>query len=284
MKSISAPLKQAFLNGYRATLVKLTLKDGTVYGYTDHDNQLSVTGIAGVVFKPAPGLKRSNMTSTVDDQVSNQEFASAWVDAPESDLLAGRFDNAQIEIMFCAWNNTALGYTTVDRGQLGVIQWTGDGFRCDVQSHMRQLTRNINFIFTASCRHQLFSQFDNTHIGACTLNNMSYVYSGSVISTVYVGLEKVKFTFSGSIGAVGYCTNGVVRFTSGPNANLSFPVKEHGSGFIELMVPTPYNITAGNNFNIWAGCDKTFATCKAKFGNQINFGGFPHIQTEVTTR
>ena len=281
MKSISASLKQAFLDGYRATIVKLTLTSGATYGYTDHDNKLIV---GGVTYTPAPGLKRSNLTATVDDQVSNQEFASAWVDAPEADLLAGRFDNARIEIAFCAWNNVALGSFVIDVGRLGVIQWTGDGFRCDVQSHMRQLTRNINFLFTASCRHQLFSQFDNTHIGACTLNKMSYIYSASVSGTPYVGLEKVKFNYSGSIGAVGYCNNGTVTFTSGPNANLRYPVKEHTATYIELYVPTAFNITAGNAFNITAGCDKTFATCKAKFSNQINFGGFPHIQTEVTTR
>jgi hypothetical protein len=26
-----------------------------------------------------------------------------------------------------------------------------------------------------------------------------------------------------------------------------------------------------------AGCDRTFATCQSKFGNSLNFGGFPWI-------
>ena len=26
-----------------------------------------------------------------------------------------------------------------------------------------------------------------------------------------------------------------------------------------------------------AGCDKSFATCKAKFDNAVNFRGFPHL-------
>lgn len=26
-----------------------------------------------------------------------------------------------------------------------------------------------------------------------------------------------------------------------------------------------------------AGCDKSFATCRSKFGNGINFRGFPHL-------
>ena len=281
MKTISAPLKQAFVDGYRSTIVLITLKSGVTYGYTDHDLPLTV---ASKTYTPAPGLKRSNLTATVDDQVSNQEFASAWVDAPETDLLAGKFDNAEIEIAFCAWNNTALGKFVIDRGRLGVIQWTGDGFRCDVQSHMRQLTRNINFLFTASCRHQLFSALDTTHIGACGLSMPSYMYSSTVSIVIYVGLEKLKFNYTGSVGTVGYCTGGVLTWTSGPNSGLSFPVKEHAASYIELYIPTPFTIASTHTFNITAGCDKSFATCKAKFSNQINFGGFPHIQTEVTTR
>ena len=30
-------------------------------------------------------------------------------------------------------------------------------------------------------------------------------------------------------------------------------------------------------FEAFAGCDRTFATCQSKFGNSLNFGGFPWI-------
>jgi uncharacterized phage protein (TIGR02218 family) len=284
MKTISASLKQAFVDGYRAVLVTLKLKDNTFKRYTDHDLPLTVSGF---VYTPAPGLKRSNLTATVDDQVSNQEFASAWVDAPEADLLAGKFDNALIWVEFCAWNNTALGTVTIDKGQLGVIQWTGDGFRADVQSHMRNLSRNISFVFTAGCRHKLFSQFDSTHIGACTLNSSSYSYSGNVGVTTYPSQASTKISYTGSLGANDNCTGGVLTFVSGLNAGLSFPIKQHiatPSPTLEFFLPAPYAMANGNSFNITAGCDKTFATCKNKFNNVIHFGGFPHIQTEVTTR
>ena len=33
----------------------------------------------------------------------------------------------------------------------------------------------------------------------------------------------------------------------------------------------------GDTFSVFAGCDKTFATCKAKFDNALNFRGFPHL-------
>lgn len=281
MRTIDAGLKTAFQNGTRAVIVKITLTNGTIYGYTDHDLPLTVET---VLYKPAPGLKRTNLTATTDDQVSNQEFASAWVDAPEADLLAGKFDNADIEVAFCSWMDVSLGRFIVTKGKLGVIQWTGDGFRADVQGHMRDLTRNINFVFTASCRHQLFSAFDDQHIGACTLNKTSFSYTG-VVSTITSQRRLVVVT--GLSQATNFCSNGILTWTSGLNNGLKGEVKAHTVGAnttIELFLPTMYDITVGDNFSITAGCDKTLATCKAKFNNVINFGGFPHIQTEVTTR
>jgi uncharacterized phage protein (TIGR02218 family) len=34
---------------------------------------------------------------------------------------------------------------------------------------------------------------------------------------------------------------------------------------------------AGATFQIFAGCDKRVATCRAKFANAVNFRGFPHM-------
>jgi uncharacterized phage protein (TIGR02218 family) len=36
-------------------------------------------------------------------------------------------------------------------------------------------------------------------------------------------------------------------------------------------------VAAGDTFAITAGCDKQFATCKAKFANAVNFRGFPYM-------
>lgn len=153
MRTIASSLKTDLIAGKRATIVKITTASGGVYGYTDHDFKLVVDG---VTYVPAPGLQRTNLTATTDSQVSNQEFGSAWIDAPETDLINGKFDNAAVEVAFCSWQNPAYGRIVIDKGNLGIIQWTADGFRADMQSHMRQLTRNINFVFTAGCRHRLF--------------------------------------------------------------------------------------------------------------------------------
>ena len=45
------------------------------------------------------------------------------------------------------------------------------------------------------------------------------------------------------------------------------------SSGVRLPRPSP----SATHFTISAGCDKAFATCKAKFANQLNFQGFPHL-------
>ena len=100
-------------------------------------------------------------------------------------------------------------------------------------------------------------------------------------------MPRLKFDISNIGQADGFCSNGTLTWTTGANTGVVSPVKKHTAGgtiTIELLLPTPYDIQVGDNFNITAGCDKTFATCRAKFNNVVNFGGFPHIQVEVTTR
>jgi uncharacterized phage protein (TIGR02218 family) len=36
-------------------------------------------------------------------------------------------------------------------------------------------------------------------------------------------------------------------------------------------------IAVGDAFEITAGCDKRFSTCRDRFGNSLNFRGFPQI-------
>ncbi|HEU0222188.1 MAG TPA: phage BR0599 family protein [Paracoccaceae bacterium] len=46
---------------------------------------------------------------------------------------------------------------------------------------------------------------------------------------------------------------------------------------LELFAPPARPIEPGAGFVARAGCDKQFATCKAKFANALNFRGFPHM-------
>lgn len=77
----------------------------------------------------------------------------------------------------------------------------------------------------------------------------------------------------------GYFNDGFVTWTSGANEGRSTPVKTwvaSGATFT-FWLPTPYPIQVGDTYTAVAGCDKELTTCRDKFGNVINFGGFPTI-------
>jgi uncharacterized phage protein (TIGR02218 family) len=73
----------------------------------------------------------------------------------------------------------------------------------------------------------------------------------------------------------------MLTWTTGSNTGRREEVKAHVKSAsevtIELWRQAAFPIAAGDTFNIHAGCDKQFATCKAKFNNAVNFRGFPHI-------
>ena len=75
----------------------------------------------------------------------------------------------------------------------------------------------------------------------------------------------------------GWFTGGILSWVSGANSGTIARVLRHGGGQIELAVTTRLATEVGDAFLLSAGCDKSFATCGAKFANRINFRGFPHM-------
>jgi uncharacterized phage protein (TIGR02218 family) len=74
---------------------------------------------------------------------------------------------------------------------------------------------------------------------------------------------------------------GALTWTSGANAGLSIEIKQHrqvaGHAQLTLWQAMPQEIAPGDAFTVTAGCDKSFATCRARFANTDNFRGFPQI-------
>lgn len=274
MRTVSSSLMGDILAGCIINCIKLTLKDGTEYGYTDYKENITIDS---VVYKPAPGIQKVKMNVTANAEVSNQKFGSAWVDAPESDLKGGKFDNAMVEVSWASWKHPSYGRLVVFTGQLGEVTWSEAGFEADIVSYMKNLSLNLGNVFTANCRHTLFSQPKVGNCGACGLSKTAFTQTGSVSA---VTTNKWVFTISNS-AADAYFSNGLIKFTSGMNNGLSAVIKSQTGNQLTLMLPTAFSINAGDTFEIQAGCDKTLETCKTKFNNVNNFGGFPHIQTDA---
>lgn len=277
MRTISNDLKNAIASGKIARLLKISCKNGTVYGFTTTEMPLTVDG---QLYNPAPGLESVRYTATSDASISNQEIGAAMLEVPEDEILAGVFDGATLEAAWCTWANPSLGRVITFKGSLGEVSWDERGFVADIVSYTKALERNIGWTYTASCRHKLFGTAEAGRLGYCGLSSAAFTFTGAVTS---VETNKWKFTTDLS-QASGYFSSGLLTWTTGNNAGLTVTVKKQTSGQLELFIPTAFTVQVGDTFSIQAGCDKTLETCKSKFSNVANYGGFPHIQQDASFR
>jgi uncharacterized phage protein (TIGR02218 family) len=281
MKTISAGLKAAIEAGKICTLFAIIAKDGTSKYFTDHDTSLTVDGHQYI---PSAGVKRFNSKLTANAEVSNQEVMATILDMPDDEIKMGKWDSAQIEVATCAWGDVSQGKLINFKGSIGVIQWTDEGFRADIQNYLRDLSKNIGNTVTANCRHQLYSTPGAGKIGGCNVSRAANLITGTV---GLVLTPRIKFKISASGKADKWGSAGFVKFTSGSNSGLTYEVKLHrieGGAIgesIELYLPTIAQIATGTTFELTAGCDHSFTECQDKFSNAVNFGGFPHLQVDV---
>jgi hypothetical protein len=72
---------------------------------------------------------------------------------------------------------------------------------------------------------------------------------------------------------------GTVTFQTGPNAGVSMEVKkwDAATNEMELFLSLPNNISAGDLFCVYPGCDKSRISCAAIFDNVFNFFGTPDV-------
>jgi uncharacterized phage protein (TIGR02218 family) len=75
--------------------------------------------------------------------------------------------------------------------------------------------------------------------------------------------------------ADGWFSGGMAVAESGWRGEATAHRKSGASDVLELRAPAP--VAPGESFVVTAGCDKQFATCRAKFGNGLNFRGCPHM-------
>ena len=55
---------------------------------------------------------------------------------------------------------------------------------------------------------------------------------------------------------------------------------EDGAREVDLWEPLRASVAVGDRVKLIVGCDKRFETCRGKFGNLVNFQGFPDIPQE----
>lgn len=248
---------------------KVSLRDGTVLGFTEHDEALT---FGGVSFLAASGFQASESDSETGLAASSGEvaggFSSEAVD--EADLASGRYDGAKVELFLVNWQNSQQ-HVLLKMREIGEVTRAGGAFRAELRSFAHRLSQPQGRVYGRRCDAALGDV-------RCGVNLGAFRGSGVVVSVDHMG----RMMVSGLSGfAEGFFRQGRLTFTGGDNAGKSFDLDDHAlrDAVAELSFWLPLDVAPkpGDIFTVTAGCDKTFTACKAKFANHLNFRGFPHV-------
>lgn len=274
MKTLPPGL-QAHLDSGATTLAwcwRVIRRDGIVFGFTDHDHDVTFDG---TTFEAASGFTGTDIHQSIGLSIDNLDVTGALQSdrLNEADLAAGQFDDARIEIWRVNWTETDQRLLMMT-GSIGEVKRGETAFTAELRSLSHYLDQSQGRTFQFACDATLGD-------ARCTVDLDDPAYKGSG----QVSAASAAYAFSASgleTFADGWFTGGLLTWTSGANDGRSMEVKRHrlkegGLVEIELWRSMPTVINVPDIFTIIAGCDKIYTTCKSKFVNGINFRGFPHI-------
>jgi len=251
--------------------------------FTDHDTPILLADPSEDnvenVYKPAGGFDataRQRQEGLKARNLDARGFLSSDFIKHE-DLLAGKYREAKVTEFLVDWRYPWLGPFFKNVYWLNDIRFGNEIWEANLEGPTRFLRNGVGELYSRTCRYTLYDT-------RCTvIEGPPFVETRSVIS-VATTRPRLVFKTLTSILPDNYFTDGLAVFLgSVARGNLGLPleIRSHvdigGIDEFVLHTPAPFDIVSGVNVQLTAGCDKTLATCRDKFNNLINHGGFPFI-------
>ncbi len=268
------PGMQAHLSSGATSLCwcwRLVRADGEVFGFTDHDRMLSFEDTG---FEPESGFSASELSAAVGLGVDNAEATGALRSdrLGETELAAGHFDGAQIELWRVNWSDVTQRVLVMS-GTLGEVSLRDGSFTAELRSLAHALDQERGRAYQYQCDAEL----GDARCGV-DLELAAYKSAGTVADVkrdhqfLASGLEDFD---------EGWFACGRLIWTSGENTGASVEIKAHVRNGSEITLSLWHRpakpISPGDAFTVHAGCDKQFSTCRLRFANSVNYRGFPHM-------
>lgn len=242
--------------------------DPAIMAFTDCDIDLLVDGVnylASAALTPSEAV--ASLGLAVDEQEVQGALSSAAIS--ESDLAAGLYDGAAVEVIEIDWAAQAKT-EIIGTYYLGEVTRTEAAFSAELRSEVGVLAQRRGRYVTVTCDAELgdvrcgFGTAGLTEIATITGTNGEAEYTVSGLDSVTPGL------FS----------RGTIVWKTGANVGQVQEVRIHQGALVGLWRSPSFEVVPGDSFNIVPGCDKSFATCRNLFFNSDNFRGFPALVGE----
>ena len=269
MKTLSSQL-QSHLQGSLTTLAwlwKVTRQDSTVFGFTDHDQDIT---LSGVTYSASSGVAASTLQLKAGANVDNSEVSGMLDSAAitDADILAGLWDGATVLISICNWADLTQGVVIIQTGTIGNISFGGIGYKAEIRSIGQALQQTVG----RTMRRQCDANLGDTR---CGVNLTPFTVTGSVttvtdrltlsVTAVPPGVTAtITGTVAGTAGAVGSQTirqifapsafpdrlGGSFVWTGGSNSGQTSTVNSSDPGAISLSTVMTQDIAIGDAYSI----------------------------------
>ncbi|UJW76556.1 DUF2163 domain-containing protein [Rhizobium sp. SL42] len=275
MRTLPEALKAHIASG-ETTLCRawrLTRQDGAVLGFTEHDHALD---FAGTTFEAASGFAatEARAASGLQAPAAGVEGGFSSVSISEADLAAGRYDGARVELFMVNWQVPRDQHVLLAVQEIGEVSRAGPGFTAELRSFAHRLQQPTGRIYNRRCDAELGDI-------RCRVD---LAIAGRRVTGLVAAVETPdRLLIAGlpDLGA-GHFRLGRLRFDGGALAGRTVAIEDsgatdEGSARVRLWLPLEAAPAVGDAVTLSVGCDKSFAMCRERFANGLNFQGFPHM-------
>jgi hypothetical protein len=114
--------------------------------------------LAGVTYRAGLGVNPSSISSEVNTIPASTEVDGFFsIDGVlEADILAGKWDNASVEIMIYNWASPADGVVTLFKGRIASVRIEGRKYLFELTDLIDLLSLNVGELTSPACRADLF--------------------------------------------------------------------------------------------------------------------------------
>jgi uncharacterized phage protein (TIGR02218 family) len=215
------------------------------------------------------------------------------------DVLAGKWDFAQVEVFSACWDDPAMGELVHFFGQLGEITHYETHFKAEGNGLLAQLSQETGVVTSRSCRVKDFRDSECGHTASTvTISDTAFTIVHPEVTAV-MGISvgtgfPDKGTFIVQVDTLtgtqpipaDFFLNGKITALTGRNAGVSREISTSTVANVGLNIltietkrPFPFADSVAeeaNTYQLIAGCSRTVEDCR-KFGNIINFRGEPFV-------
>ncbi|MCD2317650.1 DUF2163 domain-containing protein [Sphingomonas sp. IC-11] len=246
-----------------ALLWTLERRDGVTIGLTDHDRDLR---IEGRTYRAAPGMTPAAIERSdgLDAAITQASGALTHATVTERDLIAGRWDGARVTVAVVDWDE---GGTPIvlSGGTIGEIEIDERGFTAQLRGPAAMLDRAVTEETSAECRAMLGDR--RCRVPMAGRRRIVRVVEASGAALTVDAPEPAADAYG----------NGRLRWLSGEGCGLASEIDRSAGAVLTLRMPPPFTVAPGTLVELIEGCDKTVATCAARFANVANFRGEPYL-------